>query len=273
MTNLEARVKLASVDPIGAFDDPKYAALALAGRDKYRNADPFPHIVFDDFLNRDLADALSEAFPHPDEQHIGWVDCEHDNASKKYQHDETKLPVLIRKMLREFNSRQFILFLETLTGIDNLIPDPYFIGGGAHVSGIGSYLKVHADFNWHDKLLVHRRLNALLYLNENWDESWGGALELWDKEMTRPVQTIQPIMNRLLVFSTTENSNHGHPYPLAVPKGVHRKTLNLYFYTSKRDEAEINAPHFTLYKTQSPFALELSETYRQSAFKAKDEPR
>jgi hypothetical protein len=267
MTHLKVRAERPCVDPIGVFDDPRYAALALASRDKYKNGDPFPHVVFDDFLATDLAVALGEAFPHP-EENIDWVNCDHENASKKYQHDETKLPVLIRKMLREFNSRQFILFLETLTGIDNLIPDPYFIGGGAHVSGSGSYLKVHADFNWHDKLLLHRRLNALLYLNENWDKGWGGALELWDKGMTRPVQSIQPIMNRLLVFSTTEDSNHGHPHPLAVPKGVHRQTLNLYFYTSKRDEAEINAPHFTMYKTQSPFALELSETYRQSALKA-----
>ena len=59
-------------------------------------------------------------------------------------------------MLREFNGRQFTLFLETLTGIDNLIPDPYFIGGGIHLSGPGDFLKIHADFNWHHKLQAYR---------------------------------------------------------------------------------------------------------------------
>ncbi len=253
---------LSDVEPTGTFDDPRYAALALEKASLYQSAEPFSHIVFDNFLDRDLALALGHAFPDPGED-LTWVLCEHQNALKKYQHDETKLPLLIRKMLREFNSRQFVLFLETLTGIENLIPDPYFIGGGTHVSINGSYLKIHADFNWHDKLMLHRRLNALLYLNEDWDESWGGALELWNKDMTRPVRSIAPMLNRLLVFTTTDDSNHGHPEPLMTPPGVCRKTLNLYYYTSKRDEAEINDPHFTLYKQKSPFTIQITEDYRK----------
>ena len=253
---------LSDVEPTGTFDDPRYAALALEKASLYQSAEPFSHIVFDNFLDRDLALALGHAFPDPGED-LTWVLCEHQNALKKYQHDETKLPLLIRKMLREFNSRQFVLFLETLTGIENLIPDPYFIGGGTHVSINGSYLKIHADFNWHDKLMLHRRLTALLYLNEDWDESWGGALELWNKDMTRPVRSIAPMLNRLLVFTTTDDSNHGHPEPLMTPPGVCRKTLNLYYYTSKRDEAEINDPHFTLYKQKSPFTIQMTEDYRK----------
>jgi hypothetical protein len=253
------------VDVLGIFDDPKYAKLAVENAEKYRAADPFPHISFDDFINPELARALAAACPTREDLD-SWVDCEDPaRALKRYQHDETMLPALLRHFLRELNSRQFVLFVESLTGIESLIPDPYFIGGGYHLSQRGDYLKIHADFNWHHKLQAHRRVNALFYLNEGWDEAWGGRLELWDKGMTRAVQAYAPIFNRLIVFSTSEDSNHGHPNPLACPPGVSRRTLNLYYYTTRRDESELADPHFTLYKpSASPFAMELGDAYRKS---------
>jgi len=230
----------------------------------YQKADPFPNIAIDNFLEKNLADALSKAFPKYDDQKIDWIVATEKNANKKYQHDETKLPLLIRQMLREFNSKQFVLFLEVLTGIDNLVPDPYLIGGGAHLSGTGDFLKIHADFNWHHKLFLHRRVNALLYLNERWEDSWNGFVELWNKDLSSNVKTIEPVMNRLVVFSTSEYSYHGHPTPLAVPNGIYRKTLNLYYYTAYRNESELAEPHFTKYRTEnSPFSVELQENYKK----------
>ena len=73
------------------------------------------------------------------------------------------MQLLFRSIFREFNSRQFLLFLETLTGIENLIPDPYFLGGGIHSSKKGGFLNIHTDFNWHHKLQLHRRVNVLIY--------------------------------------------------------------------------------------------------------------
>jgi len=250
--------------PTGICDDPRYATLALANRERYAKAEPFPHIAFDNFLDKRLALALAKSFPGIEDE-IGWVINDHNNAQKKLQHDETKLPLLIRQMLREFNSRQFVLFVETLTGIESLLADPYFVGGGAHIAGRGGYLKVHADFNWHHKLQAHRRVNALLYLNEDWDEEWGGAFELWDKQMTTRVKSIYPVMNRLVVFSTTTDANHGHPTPLQTPAGVCRKTLNIYYYTTHRDDGYLTDPHFTLYKPEaSSFATQISQQYKES---------
>jgi hypothetical protein len=249
--------------PTGVFDDPRYAAMAVEHAARYQGADPFPHIMLDDFLPDGLARSLSAAFPAPDS--IEWVIRDNAQNRRRYQHDETRIPTLLREMLREFNSRQFLLFLETLTGIDNLLPDPYFIGGGVHLSGRGDFLKIHADFNWHHKLHAHRRVNALLYLPEVWEPEWQGALEFWDRDMTRAVDTVTPAFNRLAVFSTSEHSNHGQPRHNECPKGVYRKVLNLYFYTTKRDDEKAD-PHFTLYKTEaSPFAVELGEKYRQSS--------
>jgi hypothetical protein len=250
--------------PLGVFDDSTYSSLAVENARQYQIANPFPHIVLDNFLPHALADVLAKSFPTPDS--IEWVNRDNENNRRRYQHDESKLPALYRHMLRELNSRQFVLFLETLTGIDNLLPDPYFIGGGVHLSGTGDFLKVHADFNWHHKLQAHRRVNALLYLSQDWQEEWGGGLEFWNREMTEAVVRTSPAFNRLVVFNTSEDSNHGQPHRNACPPNVYRKVLNLYFYTTSRDRADIVDPHFTLYKTEaSPFAMQLGEQYRNSA--------
>ena len=106
----------------------------------------------------------------------------------------------------------------------------------------------------------------MLYLPEEWDESWGGALEFWDRDMSQAVDMAYPKFNRLVVFSTSEHSNHGQRVPNSCPQGVGRKVFNLYYYTTHRDDEDAEQdPHFTLYKTEaSPFAMELGETYRAS---------
>jgi Rps23 Pro-64 3,4-dihydroxylase Tpa1-like proline 4-hydroxylase len=278
-----AEVGVTSRGPLGVFDDPRYARIAVGRAKEYQSAAPFPNICIDDFLPEDVAHALSAAFPKHDD--IMWIERDNKNNRRRYQHDETKLPHLLREMLREFNSRQFTLFLETLTGIDCLLPDPYFIGGGAHMSTTGDFLNVHADFNWHHKLQAYRRVNALLYLPEQWEPEWDGALEFWDKELTRPVVSNLPRFNRLVIFSTGEQSNHGQRLPNKCPSNVQRKVLNLYYYTTHREDGDVDDPHFTLYRSPgapsetahgeatptisrapaaSDFAMGLARDYRKS---------
>ena len=117
---------------------------------------------------------------------------------------------------------------------------------------------------------------------EEWHDEWAGANELWDLDMSGPEVVTYPRFNRLLIFSTSEGSNHGQPVPNACPPGVYRKVLNLYYYTSARDDEPGVEPHFTLYKSAdqpsdrdpkaagwnteaSPFAMSLGEDYRRTA--------
>ena len=170
-------------------------------------------------------------------------------------------------MLREFNSRQFTLFLETLTGIDNLIPDPYFIGGGIHLSGPGDFLKIHADFNWHHKLQAYRRVNALLYLPEEWDESWGGALEFWDREMTRAVDhglpEVQPARGVLDERALQPRPAGAELVPARASAA--RSSTSTTTRPTATTRTPQSDPHFTLYKTEaSPFATQLGDDYRAS---------
>ena len=131
-------------------------------------------------------------------------------------------------------------FLQELTGIEEtLIPDPYFEGGGYHEIKPEGFLKMHVDFHLHQRLKLNRRLNLLIYLNEDWEESFGGHFELWEKDMSKAVSKILPIFNRMAMFNTTGDSWHGHPNPLTCPPDRSRKSLALYYYTNGRPKADL----------------------------------
>jgi len=148
------------------------------------------------------------------------------------------------------NSQVFLQFLQNLTGIEGLLPDPRLQGGGMHQIERGGRLGVHVDFNRHRTSKLDRRLNVLLYLNKDWSEDYGGHFEMWDRQMERCVQRVLPIFNRLVVFSTTETSWHGHPDPLTCPEDRTRKSLALYYYTNGRPDSEVAETHSTKFRTR-----------------------
>ena len=219
---------------------------AAALQEMYASAAPFPHIVLDGLFDDAALDAVVAEFPRRDG--MQWM--EFDNQQEKklgYYHERSRLSKIVGDFLYEMNSFEMLLWLEALTGIDGLIPDPYFGGGGLHQIERGGFLKVHADFNVHPKLKLDRRLNMLIYLNQEWQDAWGGHLELWDSDRTTCRERIAPLFNRTVVFSTSDTSFHGHPHPLACPPEVTRKSVSLYYYTCGRPESERSAPHDTLF--------------------------
>lgn len=204
---------------------------------EYKNNTPFPHIVLSNVFESD------ELLPVVEEVNnfSNWDGEKKFFGSeyKRYCGTLSKLPVNSRNLIQYLNGPDFLKFLEGVTGVLNLIPDPYLEGGGFHSIGQGGFLKIHADFNWHRKLHLHRRLNVLLYLNMDWDERWGGALELWDSEMKACQKKVYPLFNSMVVFSTTDTSFHGHPDPLTCPPSVRRNSIALYYYTADRPAAEV----------------------------------
>ena len=230
------------------FDPAALAALATARATGYAAADPYPHAVFESLLRPEVAEALARDFPRPEDP-VGWDHYGYDGFEKKIATSkEQLLPPLLRRALQELNTAPFIAFLETLTGIDGLVPDPMMLGGGIHLSRPGDLLGIHADFNWHPKLKLHRRVNLLVYLNPIWDEAWGGDLELWDTAAKGCVRSVAPLMNRAVVFNTRSDTFHGHPRPLACPEGVVRRSIAAYYYTAERPDEEVRDPHNTRYK-------------------------
>lgn len=220
---------------------------------QFVEARPFPHVVIDGLFDAAELRRVVAAFPGPDGMEWSRFDSQ---TEKKlgFHHERSRLPGVIRQFLYKLNSYEMLDLLERITGIPGLIPDPYFGGGGIHQIVRGGFLKVHADFNVHPKLLLDRRLNVLVYLNEPWEESWGGSLELWDAGLTSAERKIAPYFNRTVIFATSDDSYHGHPSPLQSPEGVTRKSLSLYYYTSSGRASGRTAAHDTIFRETPPKA-------------------
>jgi Rps23 Pro-64 3,4-dihydroxylase Tpa1-like proline 4-hydroxylase len=232
---------------------------------QYQSAEPFPHIVIDQFLPEELLIEGLDAFPRPRELPNREFD---DPRQIKLQYSRIEvLPAPLRELLNFLNCPTVLRFLERMTGIKGLIPDPYLNGGGLHQIERGGMLDIHADFNRLEELGLDRRLNLLLYLNQDWKEDYGGHLELWDRSMTRCVHKILPVFNRCVVFSTTDKSYHGHPTPLACPRERNRKSIALYYYTNGRPAEERSEAHSTLFRDRPGTVAAPRRNYRRIARK------
>ncbi len=218
--------------------------------DRFRTAHPFPHLVLDHFFSDDFAENLLSFFPVFDPSkainELGLV-------GKKAVH--TKLGDLkepYRKLDELFKSDEFLKFMSTITGVPELLYDPEYVGGGTHENLEGQELDPHVDFNFHPDRKWHRRLNMLIYLNNEWKESWGGSIELHSDPWNPPqdeVQSFIPLMNRCVLFETSERSWHGFK-KIQLPeskKGLSRKSIAVYFYTLDRPAEEILPEHSTFY--------------------------
>lgn len=224
----------------------KLETLAKEKAEEYKNNKPFPHIYFDDFLPAEAAKAALRDFPEP--KQMAWSEFNNPNERKLAFDVVEKLPASVRDVLYFLNSRPMIEFLELLTGVKGVIPDPYYAGGGLHQIKPGGKLGIHADFNFHTKLKLDRRINVLVYMNKDWKEQYGGHFELWNRDMSRAEEKILPVFNRCAIFSTTSFSYHGHPTPLACPPDRTRKSIATYYYSNGRPEEEVTEVHSTLFQ-------------------------
>lgn len=206
---------------------------------------PFKHWIIPNFFDQDLADAMFKAFPKPDEK--WWKYSNH--FEKKYATDNLSLMHASHAVsLMTLNSHIWIKRLEEITGIDGIIADPWFRGGGLHCIPRGGKLDIHADYNFNTKLKLDRRLNMLIYLNKDWKEEYLGNLELWDADMTACQKSILPSHNLCVIFETVDWGYHGHPDPLNCPETTSRKSLALYYFTNGRPDHEKSPPHSTKFQ-------------------------
>lgn len=225
-------------------------------RRQFAAAEPFSHLIIDNFFDESyLNNVLTEIQQYPPEmwfdKNNAAINNESDNIfqNKKIAlTDYNKFGSCSASLIDFTKSPEFIQFLVSVTGINDLESDPHLYGGGIHKVSNGGRLSIHSDFNIHPLTSQHRRLNVLLYLNKDWQPSYNGQLELWDKNMTQMVSSIAPIFNRLVVFRITDDAFHGHPEPWINPNGVPRLSFALYYYTRERPEAEKSGFHWALWQ-------------------------
>ena len=242
--------------------------IAAQAAKTYADGNPFPNIYFDDFFDEEMLSEVLEEFPDLSKK-----------RSKKYDSPtEIKLAgkgqrffgPKTKKFMDFLNSQEFLDFLQVLTSIEEpLVADTSFAGGGQHEIKPGGLLKIHADFNKHPKNGLDRRVNVLVYLNKDWDESYGGHFELWDTKMEKCEKKILPLFNRMAIFSTTDFSYHGHPDPLTCPEDRSRKSLALYYFSDGRPAHEVNQG---LEQHSTIFVERKNNEVDKTAFEEKEEP-
>jgi len=235
---------------------------ALGLRSKFDTASPFPHIVVENVLTG-LASSLSAEFPDP--QWEGWSRFEDRyEPGKMFCNDITAIPPALAEIIAELSQPAFLEFLEALTGIPNLLVDPYLEGGGLHCSGPGGVLVPHTDFHLHPRLGLYRRINVLVYFNEGWEESWGGSLELFAPgDADTPAKSVLPEWGNCVIFRTDDRSRHGFTQPVQEPH--FRRSIALYYYTATEADtfSGDTATHWSRIPVNGPW-----ERARQGAYRA-----
>ena len=132
------------------------------------------------------------------------------NEQRKVQiSDAAKFADPVRRLNDAISSPKFLADLEHVTGIPRLMADEKLGGGGMHLTGSGGRLDVHVDFNLIEERQLFRRLNILIYLNTEWKDEWGGQIELWDSDVKVCHLSSLPVLNRCLIFETSDISYHG----------------------------------------------------------------
>lgn len=212
------------------IDFDRVGQLFAKARNNYSTASPFPHASFVDLFDVDVLRTIEAQFPQPGdmgENFTGEIE-----GGKFTESEFAKFGPVTQDFVAAANSGTFCSLLSNLTGIPGLISDPYLSGGGQHQTATGGRLKVHSDFNVHPFLRLTRQLNMIVYLNDDWDEAWGGQLELWDSEMTRAEATVTPNIGNVVIFTCSDISFHGLPDPLTCPPDRFRRSLAFYYFTA-----------------------------------------
>lgn len=227
-------------------DIERLFALAEETREAYRAADPFPHTMIEGFIKPEVLETVWRELH--DEGDRGWHHMKDGDQNKFATSRTSRMGPATRALVQFLNGQEIIEFLEKLTGIEGLVPDPQLAGGGLHELREGGFLRIHADFNFQRSLLLDRRINLLLYLNKDWEEDWGGNLELWDTQMKTCRKRYAPLYNRCVVFNTTDTSFHGNPQPVKAPDGRPRRSIAMYYYTNGRPAGEVSESHMTIFR-------------------------
>ncbi|MEM6773387.1 MAG: 2OG-Fe(II) oxygenase [Pseudomonadota bacterium] len=227
----------------------------LHNADRYRaafaDARPFRHVLMESFLTSGFLESILAQFP---EANPSEMTNEFGGRSLKHAVSDIRgLGPAYRAWDAVLRSDEFIAFLEHVTGIPDLLYDPGYFGAGTHNNLHGQSLDLHVDFNRHPETDYHRRLNLIVYLCEEWQEDWGGSIELhrdaWDRSRDREFVSYPPYANNAVLFETHEHSWHGFA-PINLPeerRHLSRKSLTVYYYTRQLESGRAAGTHSTVY--------------------------
>jgi hypothetical protein len=230
-------------------------------REAYRNAAPFPHVAIDGLFSPHLLDPVLEEMAGMAERQWLLVDKQAEQRVRRMG-SGVELGAAGAQFVGLVHSASFLYLLSEITGIWQLLPDPYLQGAGYAVMQRGDYFNVHSDRNVAYETGLSRRLAMIVFLNKSWDPDYNGQLELWDPEAKRCDVSIEPLFNRTVIFEVAYPNYHGVPAPIACPAERSRQSFIVYYHTVGVDgqpqampHTSIFAPHFYRPSRLSPRSL------------------
>jgi len=193
---------------------------------------PYPHVCIPNFFRQEVIEMILQHFPPNDSGvwHRYWNPIEVKLACNIL----SRLPKQIGDVILGLNSPDFVRWVGEVTGIPNLEADPYLHGGGLHSHPRGGKLDMHLDYSIHPLTGKERRVNLIVYMNNDWKPDYCGAIELWDRDFSHCVKKILPCFNQAILFQTSDLSYHGLPDPIECPPQQSRRSLALYYVTNPR---------------------------------------
>jgi len=217
---------------------------------QFATAEPFPFLVIDEFLDPAFAREVAAAYPTFERALENGRAFDFVNEKRKVQiTDPARFPAPVAKLHAAISSQAFRDELAKITGIPKLLDDPELVGGGMHVTGAQGRLDVHVDFNVLEDRDWHRRLNILVYLNPEWQRDWGGQVELWDQRVKQCRHSLLPVLNRCVIFETSERSFHGVAAVRCPPTAV-RRSFAAYYYTREAPKNWDGKMHDTVFRAR-----------------------
>lgn len=222
--------------------------------DTFSKGKPSPSIIIENFFHDDVALSLNEECQNSDDSQ--WKVFTRNGSHMIEYNNIQQLPKAY-EAYSYLHSGPFLKWLEQLTGIDGLIPDPHLIGAGYSRSFKGDTLKVHTDFNWNNELKLYRVLSLIVYLTPGWKEEWGGGLDFYNEDRTEVIKTLPCLYNNCAIWKYEELGFHGYTTPISCPEGKSRNSIRAFYYVSDGEYKKGFTPHRSLYwfddNTKKPF--------------------
>jgi hypothetical protein len=215
-------------------------------RARYRSARPFPHLILDDLFPDEVLEAVAIESRLPDVE--DWVVIQTDGLEHVLRmRTGVDLGPAGYQLASFLHSPGFLYFVSELTGVWQLLPDPYLQGGGHAAMRRGMHMEVHSDRNVAYDTGLTRRLAMIVFLNRDWKTDYAGQLELWNHEGTHCEVSIDPLFNRIVLFEVAEPNYHGVPKPLNCPENRTRQSFIVYYHTVGDKDGKHPSEHTSLF--------------------------
>jgi len=230
-----------------------------ANKEKYRelflNAKPFAHLAVDNFCDEQKLYDFFNNIPEIETPSADYVFAKNKFEKSKFK----ELGGVFEELYNDFVSKRFENWIKYVTNEDVFI-DTSFYGGGIHQGKTGSFLDMHADFNYHPLHDTwYRNLNILLYLNKEWKKEYGGELKLEDGRTGEKIKVDVPF-NRLVIMHCRSYTLHGYDR-INFPQGMARTSVAAYAYTPHKEQMESSRTTVWHVKKDNPIKYLISKIW------------